>query len=77
MQVQSFEEIVKMQPKGLLTIPKNIRIKYGFEENGLVKIRAVTGRIYLEPVRALPYPVRNYTAKELEEFFNFDKKLSK
>jgi bifunctional DNA-binding transcriptional regulator/antitoxin component of YhaV-PrlF toxin-antitoxin module len=76
MQRLPVDEIVKMQPKGLLTIPKPIREKYGFSENALVRIKARIGKIYLEPVRTLPYPVRSYTDRELEEFFEFDKQLT-
>lgn len=77
MQIQTIEEVVKMQPKGLLTIPKNIRTKFGFSENDFVRIKASAGKVYLEPVRTLAYPVRSYTDKELSEFFELDKKLSK
>jgi len=76
MQTQTIEEIVKMQPKGLLTIPVNIRKKYGFSENDFIRIKATAGKVYLEPVRTLSYPVRSYTDKELEEFFELDKQLS-
>lgn len=76
MQDQTIEEIVKLQPKGLLTIPVNIRKKYGFNENDFVRIKAIRGKVYLEPVRTLSYPVRSYTDKELEEFFELDKQLS-
>lgn len=76
MQTQSIEEIVKLQPKGLLTIPVNIRKKYGFNANDFIRIKARGGKVYLEPVRTLPYQVRSYTNKDLEEFFELDKQLS-
>lgn len=71
------EEIVKMQPKGLLTIPKRFREELGFEEDGLVRVKQEKGRIVLEPVRILDYPVRSYTKEEIDEFLAFDKKESK
>ncbi|AKM79600.1 MAG: hypothetical protein UX85_C0001G0241 [Candidatus Beckwithbacteria bacterium GW2011_GWB1_47_15] len=77
MQKQSLETIVKLQPKGLMTVPKAIRAKYGLEENGLIRIKEDKGRIYLEPVRTLPYPVRSYTDEELKDFFDFDDQLQK
>lgn len=68
------EDFVKLQPKGLLTIPKKFREELGLEENKLVRIRKEKGRLILEPVRTLPYPVRGYTRGELEEFLKLDQK---
>lgn len=76
MQVSTIEEIIKLQPKGLLTIPVKIRKKYGFNANDFIRIKASGGKVYLEPVRTLPYSVRSYTNKDLEEFFALDKQLS-
>ena len=67
-----FEDIIKIQPKWLITIPKKARQGMGFEENGLARLKKERGRIYIEPVRTLPYPVRTYTKEELEEFIRFD-----
>lgn len=66
------EEIVKIQPKGLVTLPKRLRQKLGFEENGLVRIKEDKGRLVIEPVRTLPYPVRSYTEQEIKEFMELD-----
>ena len=68
------EEIVKMQPKGLVTIPKKLRQLLGFEENSLVKMKEEKGRLVMESVHVLPYPVRNYSKEEVEEFIELDKK---
>lgn len=76
MQQISYEEIIKIQNKGLVTIPKRIR-EGMFEENGLAKIKREKGRVILEPVRTYPYPVRSYTDEELEEFFALDEKETK
>ena len=76
MQTTSFEDIVKLQPKGLLTIPKKARQAAGFDEDGFVRIRVDRGRILIEPVRVLPYPVRRYTNEEIEKFFALDDKES-
>lgn len=70
------EEIIKFQPKGLLTIPKKFRQNLGFEEKALVRIKAEKGRLIIEPVRTLPYPVRSYTDTEIKEFLAFDRKES-
>lgn len=77
MQRVILEEIVKLQPKGLLTIPKKLREDLGFEENGLVRVKKDKGRLVLEPVRVLAYPVRTYTKQDLEEFIEFDRKEAK
>lgn len=71
MQLMTLEEIVKIQPKGLFTIPKKFRTGL-FEENGLARVRKEKGRLILEPVRTLPYPVRRYTDQEIEEFLALD-----
>lgn len=67
------EEIIRLQPKGLLTIPKKLRQELGFEENGLARVRKKGRSLVIEPVRTLPYPVRSYTNKEIEEFLALDK----
>lgn len=71
------EEIVKIQPKGLITIPKKFRQELGLEENGLVRIKEEKGRLVVESVRTLAYPVRGYTEDEINEFFELDKKETK
>ena len=73
----TYEEIAKLQPKGLLTIPKKFREGLGFTENNLVRLKADRGRLIVEPVKTLPYPVRTYTDRNLEEFFALDDEESK
>lgn len=77
MQQLTTEDIVKMQPKGLLTIPKRFREELGFEEDGLVRVMEEKGRIVLEPVRILDYPVRSYSQEEINEFLALDRKETK
>lgn len=72
MQPAISEELVKIQPKGLITIPKKFRTGL-FEKNGLARVRKEKGRLILEPVRILPYPVRHYTDEEIKEFIALDK----
>ncbi|OGE37849.1 hypothetical protein A3B45_02795 [Candidatus Daviesbacteria bacterium RIFCSPLOWO2_01_FULL_39_12] len=71
------EEIVKIQPKGLVTIPKKFRNELGFAENSLVRIKEEKGRLVMEVVRTLSYPVRSYTDSEIDQFFELDEKESK
>lgn len=73
MQQIILEDIVKMQAKGLLTIPKRFREELGFEEDGFVRVKQEKGRVVLEPVRILDYPVRGYTKEEIDEFLAFDR----
>ncbi len=77
MQQISQEEIVRIQPKGLVTIPKKMRQNLAMAENSLMRIKQEKGRLILEPVRTLPYPVRSYTEDEVKEFIESDKKESK
>lgn len=74
MQQISFDEIIKLQPKGVLTIPKKFRQALGLDNNSLIRIKKDKWRLVIEPVRTLSYPVRNYTETELKEFLELDKK---
>ena len=65
------EELIKIQTKGILTIPKKFR-KDLFDENDLVRIKKEKGRLIIEPVRILSYSVRSYTDAEMKEFITFD-----
>jgi len=74
MQPITQEDIVKIQPKGLLTIPKKFREELGIKEDSFVRVIKVQRRLIIEPARVLSYPGRSYSESELEEFFDFDKK---
>lgn len=65
------EEIVKIQAKGLITLPKKLR-KGLIDDGGLVRVKKEQGRLVIEPVRTLPYPVRSYTDEEVAEFLKLD-----
>ena len=71
------EEIVRLQQKGLITIPKKFRIQLNIAENDLLRLKNEKGRIVLEPVRTLPYPVRSYTMQEINEFIALDARETK
>ena len=74
MQQITQEEIVRIQAKGLITIPKKFRQQLGLEENSLIRMQEEKGRLVMESVRTLPYPVRSYTKDEVNEFIDLDKK---
>lgn len=75
--MQLVEEYVKIQSRGVLTIPKRMRKKLFWGEGDLVKIIVKKGRLILEPVRILPYQVRGYTDKEVRSFLKQDEKETK
>lgn len=76
MQTVSYEEIIKLQPRGVFTVPKKLREGL-FDDGGIAKIKRVGSRLVIEPVRTLAYPVRSYTNQELREFFELDEKETK
>lgn len=69
----SQEEIIKIQPKGLLTIPKRFRRELGFDERSVVRIKKEKNRLVIEPLSVLNYPVRRYTDQDLKEFIELDR----
>ena len=68
------EEIAKLQPRGILTIPKKFRLQLGLDSNSIIKIRKDGYRLIIEPVKTLSYPIRSYNEKEIKEFIDLDKK---
>lgn len=70
------DQIVQLQPRWVFTLPKSLREDF-FEENRLAKISRIGRKIVIEPVRTLPYAVRSYSDKEIDEFFELDDKESK
>lgn len=77
MQTISQEEIIRILPKGVMTIPKRLRQSVGFSENSLARIKEESGKLILEPVFTAPYPIRTYKGKEVDEFFRLDRKETK
>lgn len=73
---QTFDEIIKIQNKGVLTIPKKLRVG-SFEDNSLVRIKKEKGRLIIEQIRTLPYPVRSYSDRDVDSFLALDKEESK
>lgn len=69
--VQVWNEIVKIQPRRVVTIPSKLAGD-GFDEGNFVRVRKVDGRLIIEPVTIPRYSVRRYSDKELNEFFALD-----
>lgn len=81
---QALEDIIKIQPKGLITIPKKFREEIGLDENSLARVKKEGRRLIIEPVTVISYPLREYSKEEIEQFIKDDrlspkllKKLSK
>lgn len=75
-QVVSGDEIVKIQARGVLTIPRKLRDE-NFGEDRFVRIKKFAGKLVLEPVTILSYPVRGYTDNEVKEFLKQDEEETK
>lgn len=65
--------LVKILPKGLITIPKKLRQDIGLEENGLARIKKEGKRLILEPVNIVSYPLRDYSTSEINNFMKEDR----
>ncbi len=76
MQTQIYEEIVKLQSRGILTIPKKMREGL-FDEAGIVRMKRLGRKLIIEPVKTLSYVVRSYTDREVQEFFDLDDQETK
>lgn len=68
----STQDIVKILPKGLITIPKKWRKDLGFEENGLARLQKKGKRLILEPVNIIAHSLRDYSKKEIRQFVKED-----
>ena len=71
------QQIVRVQEKGLITIPVAFRESLGLKKDSFAKIYREKGRLILEPVSMLSYPVRSYTNEEIGEFVKLDRKETK
>jgi len=72
-EMQTYGSLVKILPKGLITIPKKLRLDIGLEENGLARIKKEGKRLILEPVDIISYPLREYSASEIKQFIREDR----
>ena len=67
------QTLVRVQSKGLITLPKKIRDEVGFQENSHLKITTENGRVILEPAKTFSSPIRVYTDEEIAQFLEDDK----
>jgi len=71
--MQTYGNLVKILPKGLVTIPKKLREDVGLEENSLARIKKEGGKLVLEPVSIISYPIHNYSEEEIKVFMKEDR----
>lgn len=76
-QAQVREELVKLLPKGLITIPKKFRDEIGLKENTVIKVIKKGNTLVIEPVQTISYPIRTYTKEQIKEFIKLDRKDSR
>jgi len=69
--------LVRVQNKGLITLPKVWRKELGIEEGGLVEVEKKSGELRIRPVRVINYPVRSYRQEEIEQFLKLDAQETK
>lgn len=67
------DQYIKIQPKGLITIPKKMRDQLKLNDQSVIRIRQQGQQLVLEPVTILDYPVRHYTEQEVQEFLKYDR----
>ncbi len=73
---QIVQEIIKVQPRGIITIPRKFR-DADFDENSFVRVRKEKRTLVIEPVQVIGYSARSYTDQEVNEFFELDDQETK
>lgn len=71
--MQTYRNLVKILPKGLVTIPKKLRQEVGLGENSLARITKEGKKLILEPVDIVSYPLREYSVDEIRQFIKADR----
>jgi len=66
--------LVEVNKRGALTLPKEIRRRFGLDEGGQVIVRATDEGILLTPGAA--FPIEIYTPERLKEFAEEEQKLA-
>jgi len=60
------ENIVSINQRGVLTLPKDLRVKYGLEEGGQMVVQETDDGILLRP--AITFPIESYSDERIKEF---------
>lgn len=67
------QTLIRVQSKGLITLPKKIRDELNLSENSHLKISIQNGKVVLDPLQVRSFPIRIYTDEEIEQFLEDDK----
>ena len=67
------QTLIRIQSKGLVTIPKKVRDELDLQENSHLKVSVQNGKVVLEPARTRSYPIRIYSDAEIAQFLEYDK----
>ncbi|MEK7504240.1 MAG: hypothetical protein AAB550_01955 [Patescibacteria group bacterium] len=70
-----YQEIIQIQSRGNITIPKLFRSEE-FDEKSYIRMKKLDGKLILEPVQIIGYPVRKYLSSEVDDFFALDDRES-
>jgi AbrB family looped-hinge helix DNA binding protein len=62
------ENIISINQRGVLTLPKDIRVRYGLEEGGQIVVEETDDGILLRP--AITFPIESYSDDRVKEFEN-------
>lgn len=67
--------LVKILPKGQITIPVKFRRQLGVEEQSYLRVALEEGRLVIKPVKSNweEKYIRKYSEDEIEEFLEADK----
>lgn len=64
--------IVRVREKGQITLPKSLREKVGIEQDMPLGVVVSRGKVILEPLAITPYPLREYSRAQIEQFVKED-----
>ena len=68
------KDTVKIGPRGTLTLPKEIRSRYGLAANDLLIVEETREGVLLRPASAEPIEI--YTGERIREFESEERKLA-
>lgn len=73
-QIQPKEEWIKILNKGIITIPKRMRIQAGIKEGDMAKVKLQGKRIIIEANKEMTFDkFRKFTNKQINEWIEEDK----
>ena len=71
--VQPQEAWVKVLSKGVITIPKEMRLKLGLEEGDVAKAKVIGDKLIIESRKTAQYgEIRLYSKEQIDQFVKED-----